>query len=339
MMANIASIFGFLGIAGTFFISAWALFKYILLGTYRLNGDASKRLFDKIENDASWTWILSGEHVTKPKYPDVHDVLAVLGGMIFYFSRGERLFTAGWKNKEDLSTVTFLRWQKKKIEKLLNVDLRDSASIPISALIPGSQDRLGSLEADENAKVYLNAGTYEDIEEDVKKVIRGISKKTGILLYGSPGSGKTQFIKYLSKKYSLPIYVVYLQADYSNYDIVRMFSEIPQRCIVLMEDFDNYFNGRECVIKNEQVRFTFDSVINALDGVHNDYKGVIFAMTTNNIDAVDDSLKSRPSRFKFVREFGLPNAEIRNRILQNEDLVLKSEGFTLDQVFSLKGLN
>jgi len=334
-MPNIASILGFLGILSTTLFSAWAFFRYAVLGSYRINADTSKRLFDKISTDAAWTWELSGEHVIKPKYPEVFDALVYMNGIVFYFSRAERLFTAGWKNKEDLSTLTFPRWQKKKIEKLLNLELKDAATIPISALLPGSQDRLGSLEANENASVYLNKGTYEDIEEDVKKVLDGKLKKTGMLLHGLPGSGKTQFVKYLSKKYSLPIYVVYLQSDYSNYEVVRMFSEIPNRCIVLLEDFDNYFNGRECIIKNDQVRFTFDSIINALDGVHNDYQGVVFAMTTNSIDSVDDALKNRPSRFKFVREFELPNDETRLRILGDKSLVKKTAGMTLDQVFSM----
>lgn len=331
-MNIISSVLGFFGIIGTALLSIWAALRFVVFGSYRINADSSKRLFDKIENSSKWTWILSGEHVTKPKYPEVFESLVLLDGIFFFFSRSERLFTAGWKNKEDLSTITFFRWQRKKVDKLLEVGL-ECATVPISALIPGSQDRLGELEVDESACVYLNEGSYEDIEEDVKKVLRGELKKTGCLLYGKPGSGKTQFAKYISKKYSLPISVVYLQPDYSNYDIVRMFSEIPRRCIVLLEDFDNYFHGRECVIKNEQVRFTFDAIINALDGVHNDYKEVIFIMTTNDLSKVDSSLKDRPSRLKFVREFSEPNSNVRLKILGDESLVRRTKGMTLDQVF------
>ena len=86
------------------------------------------------------------------------------------------------------------------------------------------------------------------------------------------------------------------------------------------------------LIKNDTVKFTFDSVINSLDGVHNDHHQVVFIMTVNDITKVDESLKDRPSRFKFVREFGPPTEEVRRRILGDENLVKLSQGMSLDKV-------
>lgn len=334
-MNNFMSLFGLIGFLGTSIVSLWAIFRYVLLGTYRLNSDVSKRLIDRIKKDNAPKWILSEECVESPRYPNVFDSLAVLSGIPVLFSKSERLMTAGWKGKEELSTITFLRWHRKRLDTFLKIDLGGS-TIPITALSVGSEDRLGELESGCIDKPYLNEGTYEDIEQDVKRVVEGVKNKTGFLLHGPPGNGKTQFVKYLSRKYRLPISVVYLRPDYDNYDIARMFSEVSGKCIVLLEDFDNYFNGRECLMKNDQVRFTFDSVINALDGVHNDYRGVVFAMTANNIDRIDDALKKRPSRFKFVRQFGSPDEGLRFRILQDVDAVKETEGFTLDEVFNAK---
>jgi len=332
---NSLSILGFLGLLGTSFVSVWAAFKYVLLGTYRLNGDTSKRLIDKIMKEAQWTWVLSGEHVVEPKYPDIFDSLVVLSGTPFYFSRAERLMTAGWKGKEDVSSITFFRWSRKRIDSFLR-DEGAAKAITISALSPNGSDRLGELLAAAGAQVYMDPGTYEDMESEVARVASGELNKTGLLLHGPPGSGKTQFVKYLAKKYSLPINVVYLNAEYCNYDIARMFAEVPRRCIVLLEDFDNYFSGRECSMKHDQVRFTFDSIINALDGIHNDYRGVVFVMTANDISRVDDAIKARPSRFKFVREFGPPSDAVRMKILDDKRLVKKTAGMTLDQVFATK---
>lgn len=59
-------------------------------------------------------------------------------------------------------------------------------------------------------------------------------------------------------------------------------------------------------------------------------------MTANDINKIDDSLKMRPSRLKFVREFSNPDREIRTRILGNETLADQTENMSLDQVFALK---
>jgi hypothetical protein len=282
-----------------------------------------------------FSFIINSQHSLPPKLPDVFSSFSKLDGVFFLFTREERLLTAGWKGKEDISRVYFLRWNKKKIDKLL-VRSSDDVTIPVNVLNPSGTEKLGEIIREENPNIYLDDKDFVDIENDIKLIVDGSLMKSSGLFYGSPGNGKTQFIKYLAKKYNLPINVVYLSPEYSNIDISTLFANIPSKCIVLLEDFDTYFNGRDCLIKNEQIRFTFDSIINSLDGVFNDYKGVFFAMTANDINKIDDSLKKRPSRFKFVREFKSPSENIRHKILGSKDLVKMSEGYTLDQVFHLR---
>jgi SpoVK/Ycf46/Vps4 family AAA+-type ATPase len=119
-----------------------------------------------------------------------------------------------------------------------------------------------------------------------------------------------------------------------------MFNDIPERCIVLFEDFDNYFNKRECIMKNDKVKFTFDVILSALDGVYNDYKQTFFFMTCNNIDNIDLSIKDRPSRMKFVREITGPSYQKRLEILKgNDELAELTEGMTTDKVFFAKSLS
>ena len=328
-MSNILSL---IGVIGTVVVSIWAVFKYVVLGAYSLNSEVAKRLIIRVEKDAAWHWVLDSEHVEEPKFPRLYQVLAVIDGVPFFLARNERLLTAGWQGKEDVNTVTFFRWHRRRIDKVVRSH-PSLGTVPISALGPNGSDRLGELATDPGATVYLNEGSYEDIEKEVVDVVLGRRSKTGCLLHGEPGNGKSQFVKYLARKYSLPVYVVCLRPDYDNVDFLRMFSEIPRRCIVLMEDFDNYFHGRECVMKNEQVRFTYDAIINALDGVHNDYRGVVFIMTVNDLGKVDPAIKERPSRFKFVREFKRPDKDLRARIL-GEDQADETEGLSLDQIFS-----
>jgi hypothetical protein len=289
-------------------------------------------------SDGTLKYIINSQHVIAPKLPETFSVFAHLDEISFYFSREERLLNAGWRSKEDISQITFFRWNRRKAEKLLTRS-SDEVTVPVNTLTPGGSEKLGEIVRDAKASVFLGESMYVDIERDVVNVIEGRVAKTSMLLYGAPGNGKTQFVKYLAKKYNLPINVVYFSPEYSNIEISTMFANISANCIVLLEDFDTYFDGRECRMKNEHVRFTFDSIINALDGAYNDYKGVVFVMTANDIGKIDDSLKKRPSRFKFVREFCGPGEEVRRRILSDEDLVAKSEGMTLDQVFHLKDVS
>jgi len=332
------NLFAILGIVSTIVVSIWASLKYLVLGSYKIDNDMSKRLITAVEADAKFKWIITNEYVTDPRYPDIFEALVSLYGAWFYINRNERLLTAGWKGKEETTFITFPRWQRRKILAAFRRKALEDQSVPVMLLSPhGGADRLGELKADHESKTVLdNCG---DIEAEVQKVIDGKKSKTGILLYGPPGNGKTQFIKHLSRKYALPIYIVYLNPEYSNHDIALLFSSIPHRCIVLLEDFDNYFDNRECVMKNDQVKFTFDAFINGLDGVHNDYRQVIFAMTTNDISKIDDSLKNRPSRFKFVKELGPPSETVRLTILKDEKLVKKTEGLSLDAVFNYQTLS
>jgi ATP-dependent 26S proteasome regulatory subunit len=163
--------------------------------------------------------------------------------------------------------------------------------------------------------------------------------KSSALLYGLPGNGKTRLVKYFSLKYNLPIYSIYLNPEYNNLDILIMFSDIPEKCIVLFEDFDNYFNKRECIMKNNEVKFTFDVILSALDGVYNDYNQVFFFMTCNDIDKIDNSIKNRPSRMKFVKEITGPSYSKRLEILEgDEELAKLTDGLTTDKVFFANSL-
>lgn len=320
------------GVLGTFF----AFFRYVLICTYRLEPDVSRRILSKILKGDCTKYIIRNQYVEPPKLPEIFAAIIRMEGCFFYFSREERLLTAGWKGKEDVSSLMFPRWYRKKIEKLLSRSAEDDV-IPVNVLNPSGTEKLGDLIKNVKAEVYLPAHQYSDIEQEVIKVVQGDLYKTSMLLHGAPGNGKTQFVKYLAKKYNLPINMMYFMPEYSNIEIASLFANIPPKCIVLLEDFDTYFNGRECLMKNENVRFTFDSIINSLDGVYNDYKGVVFVMTANDLSKIDDSLKKRPSRFKFVREFVPPDEETRYRILGDLEKVAKTEGMSLDEVFMNRG--
>ena len=198
-------------------------------------------------------------------------------------------------------------------------------------------DKIGEIYR-KDIEISLEDFQYKDIEKDIDELIKNNLSKTGCLLYGKPGTGKTRLVKYLAQKFNLPIYSVLFSPDYNNFDILSIFCAIPERCIILFEDFDNYFDKRKCIMKNDNVKFTFDSILNGLDGVYNNYKQVVFIMTANDIEKIDDAIKHRSSRFKFVREINAPSYEKRLEILGDPELAMLLENMSLDKVYFAKDL-
>jgi len=331
-------IWSIIGVVLSVGVSVWAVMKYIISHNVRLDDNISKNLFLKIKKESSFKFEIKNELSINKKYPLSYIAFIRFKGVWLLYKREERLLTAGWQSRDIISEVYYLRWQKKKVEKTIYKSAKNSDIVSIMAMTPWGSDKLGEISVDKNAKLYLNKNSYEDIENDLVDMLENKKEKTSCLLYGIPGGGKTRLVKYFAQKYELPIYSIFLNPEYNNIDILSMFNDTPERCIVLFEDFDNYFNKRECIMKNDKVNFTFDVILNILDGVYNEYKQVLFVMSCNDIERIDTSLKERPSRLKHVKEFGLPNYDTRLRILKNDFLAEQSEDLTLDKVFYIKSL-
>ena len=95
-MSNLLTI---IGIISTTLVSIWAVSKYIITVNYKLDNNFSKKIIDKIEKEKLPKWIINKNHTIDPKYPDVYEAFTFLEGVPIFFSRGERLLTAGWKSK------------------------------------------------------------------------------------------------------------------------------------------------------------------------------------------------------------------------------------------------
>ncbi|KAK2608718.1 hypothetical protein QQS21_002707 [Conoideocrella luteorostrata] len=68
---------------------------------------------------------------------------------------------------------------------------------------------------------------------------RGIPLRRGYLFHGPPGTGKTSFSFALAGVFGIDIYVISLQdVNVTEEDLALLFTELPRRCIVLLEDID-----------------------------------------------------------------------------------------------------
>lgn len=315
----LASLLAFATIA----ISAWALFKYVILLEIRIEPAIFKKIYNS--NQTAWKIIFSEEVKIELRVPSDYTALMKYKSYpIFFIMHSERLLNAGWQGKDYVSKIICLRWQHKKVSNFLH-DLCDnkigpSSEIPVYIITPNFVDSIGKIKTCENIPIQPRQ-IWQDIEREIDETIKNDGKRFGTILYGPPGNGKTSFIKYIAEKYKLPIYYITFSPEYDNISIMMMFAQIPPKSLVILEDFDSYFDKRQCIMQNNysgvsgNARFTFDTIINSLDGVYTSYNKNIFILTSNNIDKIDDSLKYRPSRFKIVRQFPNPDKNTIEKFL------------------------
>lgn len=191
--------------------------------------------------------------------------------------------------------------------------------------------------------VILNEKVKQDLIDDVTDYLnpatrrwysnRGIPYRRGYLLYGPPGTGKSSLSLALAGFFKMRIYIVSLSSLSSTEEnLASLFSELPRRCVVLLEDIDTAglthtreedgmqsnqvandseantpkqgLRGKEQANNNNNnsFRLSLSGLLNILDGVASQ-EGRVLIMTTNHLEKLDKAL-IRPGRVDMIVEFG-----------------------------------
>jgi len=322
-------------------VGTWAIIRYLILVEIRIDNNTFRTLYDICKDEKKF--IIDEEFFTEIRHPVVYRAFCFNKNFPwFYISHYERLLQAGFQGKDLVTSIMCTRWNYKKIKTFLEISLKQLQinlfGIPVRIATPWNTDKIGAIKHANNP--IFPESLWKDFDDEIGSVLLKNSK-TGAILYGEPGNGKTSYVKYLAVKHNLPITIITFVPEFTNIDIMFMFSQISSGTIVLLEDFDNYFDGRKCIIgegnngsNNMGIKFTFDVILNCLDGVYNSYERVVFILTANNIEKIDEALRSRPSRFKYVKCFSNPDLELKTKLI--EEWAEAAGNLNLDQILRLK---
>ena len=152
------------------------------------------------------------------------------------------------------------------------------------------------------------------IEEDIKKFLdnwienesiyrnRGLLFKTGILLYGNPGTGKSSIANAIAAYLDCNIVTIDM-TNFVNLDIAGISTTInadSSRYIILLDEIDVLFSNRDNNSKDQNEAIS--KLLLLLDSVQSP-DNVVFVATTNYIDRLDPAL-IRKGRFDKKIEIG-----------------------------------
>lgn len=145
--------------------------------------------------------------------------------------------------------------------------------------------------------------------------------RRGILLYGAPGTGKTQTIRYLLSQppARTTFLVTGLQLGFLR--VVCQLATNLQPATIVIEDVDLIAKSREGEQGGGALLY---ELLNEMDGLPRD-ADVLFVLSTNLAKALEPALVARPGRIDLAVELPLPDAACRRRLF-----ALYTRGLHLD---------
>lgn len=160
---------------------------------------------------------------------------------------------------------------------------------------------------------FNNLAIYDELKQP---------KKRGILLYGSPGQGKSlsimQACKNLKEKDSGAVVINWPTSEIEANDVFKFFtnySEYTSECtklILIIEDIGG--NSHEGYSRRDAVS---SSLLNLLDGINNVFKlPTLIISTTNHPENLMASLAQRPGRFDLMLEIESPKYNDRIALIE-----------------------
>jgi DNA replication protein DnaC len=170
--------------------------------------------------------------------------------------------------------------------------------------------------------IYLDGGIIDDLKKDLdtfrdsKETYDkyGIRYKRTYLFYGEPGTGKSSLSLAISNYTKRDVLSINMSKDMTDSNLITLVSNRPNKSIILFEDIDCLLDdiNRKEESKEKEVKISLSCILNILDGIYTP-NDVIFIITTNNLDRIDDAIK-RKGRTDILMEVKKPNKLLINKL-------------------------
>lgn len=160
---------------------------------------------------------------------------------------------------------------------------------------------------------YKLYGLHTGIIDRILKVYPKLSGNLGVLFTGLKGTGKSVTAKILANRLELPIIIVKSFGS-NNTGLVEYLSSINCDCVLFFDEFEKQFDEND------------HSILQIMDGVYTSPYRRVFLLTTNNTK-INENMISRPSRIRYMKEFGNLELKVVNEYLDDnlQDLSCKTE--------------
>lgn len=187
----------------------------------------------------------------------------------------------------------------------------------------------------EHINNYFNI-IYDLFKNPLKYESLSASAPKGFIIAGTPGTGKTLFVKQIAKKTKLPMISVQTSLLVKNKDKIREVFEMAQAsapCILFFDEIDSLLINPVSpygAIDTEK-QSILNCMLSEIDGIKN-LSGVIVLGTTNHVDKIAEAAK-RSGRLSETIEIDLPSLEDRKAIWSNY-----LEGKSINEQFDVESL-